>query len=224
MFFRMYTRLFSTLSEEPTLLEELWAFYKDKYFTPDYGDYNYIDVGGNSMISLTTIVFGFIIGIVLASAAAIFNKRVLGEFVRKLLYEEAHSPEGAMTLEQLGYLKNTTIRSAVKHSTSMRKVVRCVEEEEYLRQMEAARAAFEASNTDPKLKFKETPFVMNASQAHFYIPEELRYTADIKFEQKGTNGLVFAGVVICAVLLGVLTVKLLPQLLQMLDNFIGMFA
>lgn len=224
MFFQIYNRLFSVLSGQPSLIEELWDFYKDKYFTPDYGEYHYLDVGGNSMVSLTTIVIAFIIGIVLASAAAIFNKRVLGDFVRSLLLDEAHSPESAKTLEQLGYLKNTTIRSALKRGTTLRRVVRCVEEDEYLEELERARQRFEENRTDTRQKFKETPFVMDVSTAHFYIPEELRYTADIKFEQKGTNWLVFLGVVIGAIAMGVLVIWLMPQLLQMLDNFIGMFA
>lgn len=224
MFFRISHRLFSSLSSEPSLWEELWDYFNDKYFTPDYGDYQYIELGEGSMFSLQSIVLAFIIGIILASIAAIFNKRVLGEFVRKLLSEEIHSPEKAQTLEQLGYLKNTTIRSALKHGTTLRRVVKCVEEEAYLAEMEQKRAEFEAANTDPRVKFKEIPFVMDVSAAHFYIPEDMRYMSDIKFDKKGTNWLVFGGVIVGAVAMGLLVIWLMPQLLQMLDNFLGMFA
>ena len=65
---------------------------------------------------------------------------------------------------------------------------------------------------------------MDPSTVHFYIPEELRYTADLKFEKKGTNWLVFGGVVVGAIAVGLLSIWLLPELLQMADNFIGMFA
>ena len=224
MFYQFSHRLFSVLSSQPTLWEELWDYFNNKYFTPQYGDYQYIELGSGSMFSFQTIVIGFIVGAILASVSFIFNKRVLGDFVRALLSVDAHSPEEARTLEQLGYLKNTTIRSALKRGTSLRRVVKCVEEEAYLAQQEQKRLQFEAENTDPKQKFKEIPFVMDPSTAHYYIPEQLRYTADIKFEQKGTNWLVFAGVVIGAVAVGLLAIWMLPELLQMADNFIGIFA
>lgn len=224
MFYHFSHRLFSVLNSEPTLWEELWEYFNDKYFTPQYGDYQYIDLGSGSMFSFQTIVIGFIVGAILASLSYIFNKRVLGDFVRALLSVEAHSPDRAQTLEQLGYLKNTTIRSALKRGASLRRVVKCVEEEAYLAEQEQKRLQFEASRTDPKQKFKELPFVMDPSTAHYYVPEELRYTADLKFEKKGTNWLVFGGVVVGAIAVGLLSIWLLPELLQMADNFIGMFA
>ena len=224
MFYHFSYRLFSVLSSQPSLWEELWDYFNDKYFTPQYGDYQHINLGSGSMFSLQTIVIGFIVGAILASASYIFNKRVLGDFVRALLSVDAHSPEQARTLEQLGYLKNTTIRSALKRGTSLRRVVKCVEEEAYLAEQQQKQLQFEAENTDPKVKFKEIPFAMNPSTVHFYIPEELRYAADIKFEKKGTNWLVFVGVIIGAVAVGLMAIWMLPELLQLADNFIGIFA
>lgn len=224
MFYHLSHQISKALSEQPSLLEELWEFWKNKYFTPQYGDYQYIRVGGQSMISLQTIVLAFIIGFVLAAVAAIYNKRFLGNFVRTLLSVDAIGPENAKTLEELGYLKNTTIRSALKRGSALRSVVYCVEEQQHLAEVEQKRLEFEQSKTDPRAKFVETPFKLDPSTAHFYIPEQKKYTADIKFEKKGTNWLVFGIVVVGAIALGILAIWLIPDLLQMLDNFIGMFA
>ena len=223
MFFRLTTRLFSRLSSEPSLIEELWEFYKDKYFTPQFGDYEHIEIAESSLVSLPMVAIAAVIGMCIAAIAAIFNKRYLGDFVRTLISAEALSPETAQTLEQLGYLKNTTIRSSLKNGTTLRRVIKCVEEEQYYDAMKKKREEFEQTNTDPKAKFKEIPYKMDVSTAHFYIPEDLKYTAELKFEKKGTDWLSFVLVLVGSIVLALLIIWAVPELLQMTDNFLGMF-
>lgn len=224
MFFRLTTRLFSHLSSEPSLFEELWEFYKDKYFTPQFGDYEHIELAESSLVSLPMVAIAVVIGMCIAAIAAIFNKRYLGDFARTLISAEALSPETAQTLEQLGYLKNTTIRSSLKNGTTLRRVVKCVEEEQYYNAMKEKREEFEQTNTNPKVKFKEIPYKIDVSTAHFYIPEDLKYTAELKFEKKGTDWLSFALVLAGSIVLALLLIWVVPELLQMTDNFLGMFS
>ena len=61
-------------------------------------------------VSLEVIVWGLFIGIMIGGALAVYNKRFLGAFVRKLVEEEAFSPEKALTLGELGYEKNKLIQ------------------------------------------------------------------------------------------------------------------
>lgn len=223
MFFQLTNRLFSFLSSEPSLFEELWKYFSEKYFTPQYGDYQHIELAESSLVSLPMIVIAAVIGMCLAAIAAIFNKRYLGDFARALISVDALSPETAQTLEQLGYLKNTTIRSSLKNGTTLRRVVKCVEEEQYYAEMQKKREDFEQTNTDPKTKFKELPYKIDVSTAHFYIPEQLKYTAELKFEKKGTDWLSFALVLVGSIVVGLLAIWAVPELLQMTDNFVGMF-
>ena len=222
MFFQSTTRLFSYLSSQPSLFEELWQYFSEKYFTPQFGDYEYINLAESSLVSLPMISIAIVIGMCLAAVAAIFNKRYLGDFARALISVEALSPETAQTLEQLGYLKNTTIRSSLRSGATLRRVVKCVEEEQYYAEMQKKREEFEQTNTDPKAKFKEMPYKIDVSTAHFYIPEELKYTAELKFEKKGTDWLAFLAVLVGSILLGLLLIWVVPELLQMTDNFLGM--
>ena len=57
------------------------------------------------------------------------------------------------------------------------------------------------------------------AEVRYYIPEELKYRAEIRFEQKG-NGL-FALVFTCAAAVGlaVLVIALLPWFLGVIDKF-----
>lgn len=212
-------------TSEMPLWKELWEFWKAKYFTMDLSGYEHLDMGSGHLVSLPQIILGLVIGVLIASFAAIFNKRVLGDFVRVMLQYECHSVEKAKTLEELGYLKNTTIRSALRRGVNLRRVVHCVEEEEFAREVEQQRQAYEQSRVDnPSLPaFVEPTFQMDVNTAHFYIHEKDIYMADIKFEKKGTNWFSFFWVVVACIAFLFLAFYLLPDIFQYLDNFIGIF-
>lgn len=214
----LFFRLISAL-ESKSLIGELWEYFVDKYFTPHYGDYEHINLGSSSMVSLQTIVFAFFIGINIAAVMSVFDKRVLGDFARTLIRDEALSPDRAKTLMELGYFKNTAIRSSLRSGHTLRRVVKCVEEEEYYASLEQKRQEIESAGQ----KFKSVPFKIDFETAHFYIPEQLKYTAEIKFEKKGTNWLTVAGVFVASLLLMIGVFWIFPDILQMLDNFLSMF-
>ena len=220
------TLLFSLASDatEMSLWEELWAYFKEKYMQMDRQGYENLNLSGSHMITLPQIIMALLIGVILASFAAVINKNVLGDFVRTLLQHECHDPDKAKTLEELGYRKNTTIRSSLKRGVNLRRVVHCVEEEAYAAEMAAKEAAFrEAHKDDPKAKFVATPFKMDVDTMHFYIHHDEIYMADVKFEKKGTDWFFFAATVIICVAVFFLVIYLLPDLFRFVDNFVGMF-
>lgn len=217
-------RNFFLTTEEPTLLRELWDYFVNKYFSIEFGIYENIDVSSSAFFSPGSIVVCLFIGIVLASALAIFNKRVLGDFVRAIARESATSPEKAMTLEQLGFIKNSAVRSALKRNGSLRRAVRCVEDD---------RADIEAGiPLRPGIAelYGDIPTVKGApgsgrtdmNTAHFFIPQAEIYTAEIRYEKKGTNWLSFFGVMVLSLIVISLLFKLMPDIFQLLDNFITM--
>ena len=213
-------------ASDVTLWEELWQFWEDKYFHFDLTDYQNLGLGGGgSLFSLPQMISMMLIGIIIASFATIFNKRVLGDFVRVMLQYEATSVEKAKTLEEFGYLRKSTIRQALRRNASLRRVVHCVEEENFAREVEAQRASYEERRAaDGNLPpFVEPTFKMDVTTAHYYIAEKDKYMADIKFEKRGTNWFTFGIVVVCCVLLLIATLYLLPDVFQYMDNFVGMF-
>ena len=219
------TARLSGTSDMP-LWEELWLFWQEKYFAFDLSKYENLGLGGSGhMFSLPQMIAMMLIGVVIAAFATIFNKRVLGDFVRVMLQYEATSVEKARTLEEFGYLRNSTIRQALRRSASLRRVVKCVEEENFACEVAAQRASYEERRaTDGALPpFIEPTFKMDVTTAHYYIAEKDKYMADIKFEKRGTNWFTFGIVVTCCVVLFVLTLFILPDVFQYMDNFIGMF-
>lgn len=57
---------------------------------------------------------------------------------------------------------------------------------------------------------------------HFYIPEDKAIEADIRFEKKGTNWLVYLALVVGVLALTLAVIYFLPDLLQFADNAITM--
>ncbi len=221
MKFAVFSRLASDTEKVP-LIVELWQYFIDTYYTNEVY-YTNLNMDTSSMIVVKNIILGIFIGLSVAAFSVVFNKRVLGDYVRTLLKAEALSPDTAKTLEETGYLKKVAIRSAVKKSINLRRVVKCREEEAYYAEIEEKRLSYEEKRkTDRSMKkFSAKEFRVDPLTHHFYIPEELKYTADVKFEKKGTSLLgAILFVIIMAVAFVVLLVAL-PGIFELLDGFVG---
>ncbi|NLW74508.1 MAG: hypothetical protein GX057_06425 [Clostridiales bacterium] len=205
----------------------LFEVIKEELFSIELREYQHITFDAQAATSFRLLFFGFFVGVNIAALISIFYKRVLGDFVRALISNECFSAESAKTLSELGYQKNPAVRSSLRHGVTLRRVVRCVEEDEYLSALERKRAEYEATGNDNKRKkpkFRETEYKIKPDTAHFYIPEQLKYMADIKFEKKGTNWLTFFAVLVLSLVSVILVFKFLPDVLQYIDNFLSMFS
>lgn len=205
-------------------LSEWWSEFYDTYLSTESYSYEYI--GGSGIMSLRSIIFGILIGFFVACVVTVFDRRVLGDFVRHVLHNDCLSRESAKTLYELGYHKNSIIRGSLKSGVSLRRVVKCVEEEDFNAETARKRAEFEAEHAylgKKAPKFREQKFKMDTESMHFYIPEEMKYMADVKFEKKGTGVLTLVLAFVVFAVLALAALFFIPELLQMLDNMIGMF-
>lgn len=212
-------------AEEMPLIVELWLHFYDNYVV-NLGYYEHLGLETQDLINFKIMLLGLFIGLAVASFGIVYDKRVLGDAVRKLLREECLSPESAKTLVELGYGRSATVRHSVRKSVSLRRVVKCREEEEFLRAQEEQRLAHEeARKTDRSLgRFREVDYVFDLENDHFYIPEELKYTADIKFEKKGNSWFFSILFVVILAILYVVLLVFLPDMLQIIDDFVGGFS
>jgi len=205
-----------------SLFEELWEYFDEKYFTPEIPKLDNFSLGTGSLISLKMILVGLTLGLIFASFITIYNKRYIGNFIRKLLKEECLSGESAKTLGELGYSKSFGIKQAIKTDKPLSRWVRCVEEDEFYAELEKKRKEYEEINKNNKNapKFKEIEFKRNVNTMRFYIPEEKKYAADVKFDAKGANWISFILVVIVSTVACAFLTFVLPDLIKMVDNFI----
>lgn len=210
----------------------LWTKISDfiyRFFNPELEGYTNFDFGEGAL-SLQIIIFGIFAGVLLASFSMIFIKTTLGKLVRALLERNAFDPKDSVTLAECGLEKHFFIRWALKHGYTLRRVVRCAEEEEFLAKMRAERQEYEekrikAKENGEKLPaYKEQSFKADLSSCHFYIPEKDRYAAEMRFREKGSGYPTFFFVLLVSSLCVILIFALLPQLLIFFDNVVSLFS
>lgn len=209
------------LSEE----QDSWFKIINDIFSLEMGEYENLGFGDFAFNNLRSIIIGMVLGIILAAYLSIFNRRVHGAFVSAVIDHNASTPATAKTLSELGYMKNSSVRSALKSGNTYRGIVRCVEAEEYYSAREMARGQYEADVAAQGVKaapFNSPDFVYDFETAHFYIPEDKHFTAGLRFEKKGTSILSAVIMTVVSIVLLWAILKFLPDIMQYLDNFVGM--
>ncbi len=211
-----------TADGEQSFIKELWSLFYETCLKPsEY--YENLNLNSNDLFSIRIIILGLCIGFCAAGFAAVFNKRVLGGAARKLIEKQAFSSESALTLEELGYADNFIIRHALRKSTNLRRVVKCREELEFESEQQKKRSEYEEMRLKNKKapKFKETSYKINIYEDSFFIPEKLKYTAESKFDKKGSTwfGAVIFTVIMVFVFIAVTAA--LPYILSLIDGFAG---
>ena len=204
--------------------KNVWNYLYDVYLSSE-GSYENIGFEKTPLFSLRLTVLGIFVGAIIACLMMAYNKKVIGGAVRKMIADGVLSPDGAKTLEELGYRKNVIMRNAFRSSVSMRRVVKCVGEEEFIAEQNKKREEHEKRiEAGEKLpKFKEIEYVIDPDTDKFYIPEELRIRAEVKFEKKGSGWLatVLTVLALCVAFFAVLLV--LPLIFGITDEMIGSF-
>lgn len=235
----MQTVLFKALTFACTprslsLLSDIFDYIKETFFTIEYGDYEHIQVSDSEFASLQTVIIGLAIGIIIAACSMTFTQRVIGGFVRALISRECFDPKSALTLSELGYEKNPSVRGALRSNYVLKKYVRTLTAEERAGNFEACETsetvetAENAENSESaEQKPKKAGILLrdagkiDLSSSRFFIDKDESYAADVRFDKKGTNPVVLVIVIAVTIALTIAVFKVLPDLLQMLDNLLG---
>ena len=151
---------------------------------------NFASLWADTGSSLDKVIWAIYIGTVIAAFMLWYSKGFIGKAARKLAEKNAHSPEEAWTLRELG-MDNFFIRNALKNKYSaLRKVVYC---------------------TVDKEKLKRDDFY----EAKFYIHEEQKNRAYYKY--RGNNNTLVMVLIVAVVMFIVadLCIEFIPQILDL---------
>lgn len=148
------------------------------------------------------------IGVIAACALALYDKRTLGNYVRTLIRLGASSPEKALTLRETGYEKKFAIKRELRGNGVYKGLVYEASEQVEIDGQGHAVPIF-------REKFDE-------ETARFYIPEQLKYRAELRFEKKGTHimALVVGAILFAALLLLLALYK--DKILSLVSDFFEM--
>lgn len=175
----------------------------------------------NNILTLKTLIWGIYGGLVLGLAVSYYHKFFIGGFVRRLLKKEALGEEKALSLSDLDLKGMPIIKLAVKRDSALKKYVRIANPEECISKKSAKPFVKRIRRFFNREKEKA---VYDFDKARFYIPEELKYRADTVFEKKGSTPAAFVIFVVLLTALAAAVSFLIPELLTMLDNFIGIIV
>jgi len=179
-----------------------------------------------SLMSVGTvyvIIWAFYIGLVVGFGGAIFSRKIPGTAVRALAALEAFTPETAVTLTEAGLSarEQKRLKKFLRHGTPLRKYVLAKDEELALAPERADSGLARFFRKLFSLE-KKPHYDYDFAAQKWYLPEETRYTAAVRFDTRGFNVQMF---ILAALLLFVLALSLcwaLPYLSdlynQMLDG------
>ncbi len=212
------------------IFEDIWNYF---YYGTGGADgaggyYANLDFEKTPLFSLPLAILFFFIGTIIACIVMTYNKQSVGKIVRAISKKGANSRENAKTLEELGFKGSYTVRNAVQRNLTLRRFVKCVEEEDYIARLteeKAIDAASEAPKQKKKKEEEELPkYYIDAEHDRFYIPEELMIRAEIRYEKKG-SGKITTAISIILLIAGLVAVLVfLPQILEMINVIAGAFS
>lgn len=163
----------------------------------------------NPFISVKLIVWAMFAGFVFAALLAVYNKRLIGGLVKTLLSEGCLSPDRALTVTELGYGTDWFIKNALRTDAVLLRLVSRVDPET------------DGENKQPPAKTRGGHDVIDFEKARFYIPEELKYRAEVRYARKGTDFVAFGICVLIFAVAAFAAIFVIPELIQLIDNFIS---
>lgn len=156
----------------------------------------------NGSNSLSFVVFAMFLGAAFACAVMLYHIKIPGKMVRALSKAGADSPEKAVGAAECGITSERLLRFILSDGSALSKYVRILPAE-----------------TVKKGK-KELAVLKSAK---FYLEEETRVRAELRYDGRNANLLTAATGILFLAMLAFAAVAVIPDLVQMLKNFIGMF-
>lgn len=224
---------------ENSLIKELLDYFGEKYFSVDLGTYENFSVSPALGGTLRNVILALAAAFIVAAFLTAHTRVNIGAFVRRLISEGCLSPESAKTLMELGYFRSTTIRRELSRGGALGMVVhRCeateavadasdgsVNDVETPTEGDAsgdAEGRVEAAESTPVPANNTTRMRTNAEKidfmsAKFYIPEDLRDRAEIRFNPKGSGWRTAIIVSVLAVVVATALCLFTPMLIQLAD-------
>lgn len=167
-------------------------------------------------MTLEIIVWSMFLGIIIGAFVILYNKSILGAFVRKLLETKAYETESAKTLEETGFSKNLFVKFSLRIKSTYRKIIQA---SPVKNANETDSGTPSPENIKEESKKKQRQKQLKLSELKFYIPQEMTARADSIYNNKGTSLLIVIMTIALFLTVAILSFTVIPDLVQMLKNF-----
>lgn len=176
---------------------------------------------GYEVLTLRIIIWGAVGGLALGAVASLIGRRVPGTLVRALHRAGADCPEKALTLADLGMEKNVLLRRALRDGKALRKYVTLANEADFVVKEPQNSGFFRVWRKIFSLPEGDAVREIDFDRAKFYMTDDARYTAEVRYNGKGADLL---GVILSVILLaaiGLFLQWILPELIDMAEGLFG---
>lgn len=172
-----------------------------------------IDVNGSAMY---VIVWGLYIGIMIGVLGALITRRYSGRLISALVRAGATEPDKAVRIDDLDVKGKAFIRFMLRPGTALSRILEVSNWDEFPAVQHSALKKF----WHEKFLSEEIPEKIPFETAKFYLPEEKRVGAELRFalEEHPIRNFILAAVGLFAV--ACFAVYAIPELLTMFDNFV----
>ena len=173
-----------------------------------------LNINGSSFLF---IVWGICIGILLGVLFSLLVRVNAHRVVAALTEHGASDRDSAKTLEELGLGKKRFLRRLLTENGALHSTVHCANADEFPpRKLSKLRRFWH----EKIVRGDPLPPKTDFSVARFYLPEEKRITAEVRFpeEQHPVRNFLLAAVGLFAV--AYFAILILPELLVMFDNLV----
>ena len=234
-----------------SVIYELLEYFNSRYFTVRFESYENFAIGTSTAQTVRDVILALALGVILAALFTAYLRNTLGGFVRRLLSDGCDSPASAKTLSELGYFRSPSVRRELAKGTILRMVVHRVDEistdgEQNTAQNTASEPSAETvseGETDAEKEVLEVQKSENNAEstakkgffgfgkraeevdfitARFYVPEDLRYRAEIRFRRKGSSWLLVIAICVISLVAAALLCVYLPGIVGLADKIVSM--
>lgn len=170
----------------------------------------------NPLMSLEVIVWCLCGGLILGALGSYFTRRDASLLIHKMIGDEIFTPDRALTLEEAGLAANLPLRLSLRTGKPLRRLLTCVNEEEFpKKKCSFARRFFTGEGEIVQTDFKT---------ARFYLPEEMKYRAETRYNVKNVTPLDLLLSVIILIAAGFVAIYAAPKLVEFLGGFLSSFS
>lgn len=170
----------------------------------------------NPLMSLEVMVWCLCGGLILGALSSYFTRRDASLLVNKLITDGIHTPEKAVTLEEAGFASNLPLRLSLRAGKPLRRMLLCVNEGDF----PTKKCGFIRRFFTGEREIVQT----DLKTARFYLPEEMKYRAETRYNVKNVTPLDLILSVAILIAAGFVAIYAAPKLVDLLGGFLSSFS
>ncbi len=181
-------------------------------------------IGEDTVISLTydelslyLIVLGICVGLIIGIIVSYRTRIAAHRLTKALITAGCNTPETAATIDSLDVRSRGQMKRMLKQGKLLRRTVLCANEDEMPQKEPGKLKKFWFE----KFLGQEIPKKTDLSTARFYIPEENRIAAEVRYSREGMSPVALVITIVVIVGVAVAALLVIPDLMIMAGNVFG---